>query len=126
MRGKDTPIGQHISNKQIIWHLSQGDEESIPALKIKILWDMADSIPYLVPTQFQELLLFHITRPKIPVLYCKYKKTMKCSRRGATILKRMHLLLGNILKRPRQCWPSAKDPQNDGCVCVSANGMGDI
>ncbi len=26
---------------------------------------MADSIPYLAPTQFQELILPHITRPKI-------------------------------------------------------------
>jgi hypothetical protein len=30
------------------------ENESIPALKIYILWDMADSIPYLAPTQFQE------------------------------------------------------------------------
>ncbi len=39
---------------QTIWQLSAGDEKLIPALKIKILWDMADLIPYLVPTQFQE------------------------------------------------------------------------
>ncbi len=38
----------------------QGDEKSIPALKINSLWDMADSIPYLVPTQFQESIP-HIT-----------------------------------------------------------------
>jgi hypothetical protein len=28
--------------------------KSIPALKINILWDMADSIPYLALTQFQQ------------------------------------------------------------------------
>ncbi len=38
---------------------------------------VADSITYLVSTQFQVLLLLPITRPKIPALYCKYKKTMK-------------------------------------------------
>ncbi len=32
----------------------QGGEKSIPALKMYILWNMVDSIPYLVPTQFQE------------------------------------------------------------------------
>jgi hypothetical protein len=42
---------------ETIWQLSLGDEMSIPALKINILWDMADSIPYLVPTQLQELIL---------------------------------------------------------------------
>jgi hypothetical protein len=29
---------------------------------------MADSIPYLVPTQFQELIFTPITHPKIPAL----------------------------------------------------------
>jgi hypothetical protein len=29
------------------------DEKSIPAFKMNILWDMPDSIPYLVPSQFQ-------------------------------------------------------------------------
>jgi hypothetical protein len=39
----------------------------IPALKNNILWDMADLIPYLVPTQFQESIFPPMTRPKIPV-----------------------------------------------------------
>ncbi len=48
--GKDTPIGhQHISNMQTIWKLSAGDEKSIPALKINISCDMADSIPHSFP-----------------------------------------------------------------------------
>ncbi len=34
--------------------MSAGDEKSIYALKINILWDMAYLIPYLVPTPFQE------------------------------------------------------------------------
>jgi hypothetical protein len=51
---EDTPIGQHFSNTQTIWQLSAGDEKSIPELKINILWDKANSIPYSVPTQFQE------------------------------------------------------------------------
>jgi hypothetical protein len=57
--GKEIPL----SNTITIWQQSAGDEKSIPALKFYILWDMADSIPYLVPTQF----LFQfgpITRPK--------------------------------------------------------------
>jgi hypothetical protein len=32
------------------------DEKSTPDLKINILWDMVDSIPYSVPSQFQELI----------------------------------------------------------------------
>jgi hypothetical protein len=63
--GKDSPIGQHISNVQTIWQLSAGNEKSVPALKINIYVDIADSIPYLVPTQFQELIFSPITRPKI-------------------------------------------------------------
>ncbi len=66
--GKDIPIGQHISNMQPIWQLLAGDEKSIPALKINILWAMYDSISYLVPTHFQESIFLPITRPKIPVL----------------------------------------------------------
>ncbi len=34
--------------------------------KINILWDMADPIPHLIPTQFQESIFPPITRPKIP------------------------------------------------------------
>ncbi len=45
--GKDTTIGQHISNTQL-W---AGDEKAISASKIYILWDMADLIPYLVPAK---------------------------------------------------------------------------
>ncbi len=41
---------------QTIWQLSTGDENMIPALKNNISLDMADSIPNLVPTQFQELI----------------------------------------------------------------------
>jgi hypothetical protein len=59
--GKDTPIGQHISNMQTIWQL---DEKSIPALKINILWSMSDSIPHLVPTHFQESIFLLITVQK--------------------------------------------------------------
>jgi hypothetical protein len=52
----------------------RGDEKPIPALKINIFWDMAYSIPYLVPTRFQESIFFLITtskntaRPKISAL----------------------------------------------------------
>ncbi len=35
------------------------DGKSIPALKINILLDMADSIPYQVPTQSQESIFPH-------------------------------------------------------------------
>jgi hypothetical protein len=42
------------------------NEKSIPALKINILWDMTNSIPYLVPNQFQELVFLPINRKKIP------------------------------------------------------------
>jgi hypothetical protein len=66
--GNDTPIRQNLSNTQKIWQLSEGDEKPIPALKINILWDMADSIPYFVPTQFQKSIFIPITRPKIPAL----------------------------------------------------------
>jgi hypothetical protein len=66
--GKDTPIDQHISNMQTIRQLLAGDEKSIPALKINILWSMSDSIPHLVPTTFQESIFLPLTRPKIPVL----------------------------------------------------------
>jgi hypothetical protein len=52
--GRTSPIGPHIFNMQTIWHWSAGDDKSIPALKMYILWNMVDSIPYLVPTQFQE------------------------------------------------------------------------
>jgi hypothetical protein len=37
-----------------IWQLSAGNEKFVPALKINVLWDMADSIPNLAPDQFQE------------------------------------------------------------------------
>jgi hypothetical protein len=51
---EDIPFGQPICNTQTILQLSAGDEKSISELKIYILWDMANSIPYSVPTQFQE------------------------------------------------------------------------
>ncbi len=51
-----SPISQHISKTQTMWQLSAGDEMSIPAFKINILWDVPALIPYLVPTQFQELI----------------------------------------------------------------------
>jgi hypothetical protein len=44
---KETSIGQHISKLQTIWQLLAGEEKSIPTFKINLLWDMADSIPYL-------------------------------------------------------------------------------
>ncbi len=52
--GHPYSIGQHISNTQTKCQLSAGDEKSIPALKINILLNTTNSIPYLVPTQFQE------------------------------------------------------------------------
>ncbi len=63
--GKETPVGQNIFNVQTICQLSAVDENSIPALKINILYDIAESIPHLVPTQFQELIFLPITYPKI-------------------------------------------------------------
>jgi hypothetical protein len=45
-----------------MWQLSTEDEKSIPA--VNILWDMADSTPYFVPTQFRELILFPLTVQK--------------------------------------------------------------
>jgi hypothetical protein len=65
--GKDTSIGQHISNTQTTWQLAAGDEKSISALLINILWDMADKNPYLVPILFQEAILA-ISCPKILAL----------------------------------------------------------
>jgi hypothetical protein len=61
------PVDKNISNTQTLWQLLEGDEKSIPAIKIYILWDMADSIPYLVPspTQFQESISLPINHPKI-------------------------------------------------------------
>ncbi len=32
------------------------------------LWELADWIPYFVPTQFQESIFPPLTRPKIPAL----------------------------------------------------------
>ncbi len=48
--GMDTPNFQHENNIAA----SVGDKKSIPALKIYILWDIADLMTYLVPIQFQE------------------------------------------------------------------------
>ncbi len=48
--------------------LEGGRTKLIPPLKIYILWDMADSIPYLVPSQFQESIFSPVTRPKLPAL----------------------------------------------------------
>jgi hypothetical protein len=64
--GKAIPIaiGKQIFSTQTIWQLSAGDEKSIPALKINILWDIADSIQHLVPTQFQESIFTPINRLK--------------------------------------------------------------
>jgi hypothetical protein len=42
----------------ILWRRTK----SVPALKMNILWDMAGSIPYLLPTQFQEIIFPPITR----------------------------------------------------------------
>ncbi len=66
MLRKDTPIGQHISNTQPIWQMLAGDEKSIPALKIYIVWDIADWIPYLIPTRFQESIFIPIIHQKQP------------------------------------------------------------
>ncbi len=52
------------------------ENESIPAYKVIILWDMADFIPYFVPTQFQERIFPPITpRPKILVFRSASAKT---------------------------------------------------
>jgi hypothetical protein len=55
---EEPPIffGQRISNMQTIWQLSAGAKSQF-LLKIYIFWDMADSIQYLVPTQFKESFL---------------------------------------------------------------------
>jgi hypothetical protein len=45
--------GQDISNTQTKWQLSAGDETTISGLKIDVLWDTADSNPYLVPPKVQ-------------------------------------------------------------------------
>ncbi len=52
-----------------MWQLSAGGQKSIAALKTIILWDMADSIPYLVPTQFQESTFSSNNPSKIPAQY---------------------------------------------------------
>ncbi len=39
-------------------------------LKVNFLWDMADSISYLVPTHLQESVFLPITRPDIPAQSC--------------------------------------------------------
>ncbi len=45
----------------------EGPENEVDSnFKNIILLDMADSIPFLVPSQFQELIFPHITRPTIP------------------------------------------------------------
>jgi hypothetical protein len=67
--GKDTPLlSKKILTCKQFGSCRQRDEKSIPALKINILRDMAVSNPYLVPTQFQELIFPLIIRPKIPSL----------------------------------------------------------
>jgi hypothetical protein len=64
--GKNTFIGQpHFQNANNMAAVGRV-EKLIPALKINILWDMVNSIPYLVPTQFQDLIFPKKTRPKIP------------------------------------------------------------
>ncbi len=45
-------------------NFKEGDEKSIPALKINISWDMADLISYLVPTTFPESIFSHLTPSK--------------------------------------------------------------
>ncbi len=37
VEGRTPPVGQHISKTQTICQLSEGDEKSIPAVKINIL-----------------------------------------------------------------------------------------
>ncbi len=44
----------------------ESENEVDSSFKINILWDMNDLIPYLVSTQFQELIFPPKTRPKIP------------------------------------------------------------
>ncbi len=57
--GEDIPIGQHISYTQTIWQLSAGNEKLIPILR-----NMANSVPYLVPTLIKESIFSPVTRPK--------------------------------------------------------------
>jgi hypothetical protein len=72
---------------------------------------MADSITYLVSTKFQELLLLPITRPKIPALYCKYKKTMNYPKKNAPPLRKHTIETKAML--------SERSPKRWLCVCIS-------
>ncbi len=55
--GEENPNwSTHFQQANNITAISVGDEKSIPALKSNIVWDMADMIPYLFLTQFQELI----------------------------------------------------------------------
>jgi hypothetical protein len=62
------------------------ENEVDSCFKINILLTMADSIPYFVPTQFQESVFPSITRPKIPALRqalsCYYVGNRKSNREG--------------------------------------------
>ncbi len=59
-----------------MWQLSTADEKSIPAVKINILRDMTVSIPYLVPTQFQELMLWVKGSGLVRCKFCIYDITV--------------------------------------------------
>ncbi len=46
-------------------------------MKINISWDMADLVPYMVSTQFQESTFRSISRPKIPAYICSRYRDCK-------------------------------------------------
>jgi hypothetical protein len=51
----------------------ESENEVDSSFKINILWDMNDLIPYLVPTQFQELIFPPKTRPIIPAQMLNFR-----------------------------------------------------
>ena len=84
---------------QTIWQLSAGDEKLIPALKIKILWDMADLIPYLVPTQFQESIFPTKPNQNYWLGLCGEKSIPGIEKEPHMELRPHCLRIGNVLAR---------------------------
>jgi hypothetical protein len=62
------PFEKMLKTCQNQFHRGIDSQEGGGGAEINILWDMADSIPYLIPTQFQESIHPPITRFKIPAL----------------------------------------------------------
>ncbi len=65
-------IDSHVKEMKIselsLSYVVCGEANNMAAVKINILRDLTVSIPYLVPTQFQELIFSLITSPQIPAL----------------------------------------------------------